>query len=71
MPFAHFVAFLMFFAENEDSCFSRWLRDTVGIEKRNNIPLEEHMSEMAKFTIDKLNKHGGFMVLYGSSHILF
>eukprot|EP01084_Bolivina_argentea_P109402 195559_1 len=62
LPFGHLVAFLMYFGENEKSKFSQWLKHKVGIKKRTNIPLEEHLSEMAKFTIDKINKHGGFIL---------
>lgn len=62
LPFGHLVAFLMFFAENDESAFSKWLYRKVGIKKRTNIPLEDRMSDMAKFTASKLNKHGGFIL---------
>merc|ERR1712151_625905 len=52
----------MYFGENEESAVGKWLRSSVGLKKRTNIPLEEHMSEMTKFTVEKFNKHGGFIL---------
>ena len=61
LPFGHLVSFLMYFGESSKK-FKTWLDETVGIEKREGIPLENHLSDMAKFAIKKLNKHGGFML---------
>eukprot|EP01083_Nonionella_stella_P014134 39776_1 len=62
LPFGHLVSFLLFFTENNDSRFTKWFGNKVGIQKRTNIPLEEHWSEMATFTAKKINKHGGFIL---------
>eukprot|EP01084_Bolivina_argentea_P109398 195553_1 len=62
IPVGHLVSFLMYFAENEESKFSKWLSDTIGIKKRTMIEMDDQLSDMAKFTIKKLNKHGGFML---------
>eukprot|EP01084_Bolivina_argentea_P087745 158475_1 len=62
LPFGHLVAFLMYFAQSNHSKFSKWLATNIGIKKRTNIPLEDHLSEMTKFTISKINKHGGFIL---------
>ena len=52
----------MYFAEDESTAFYIWLRDKVGMKKDNSIPLEDHLSERARFTVRKLNKHGGFIL---------
>ena len=62
LPFGHLVAFAMYFAENDDSVFSKWLRNTVGIRKKEQISLREHMSERTRMAAEKLNKHGGFIL---------
>ena len=62
MIFGHLVAFLMYFAENEDSKTFIFLNTYFGIKKRTRLPLKSKLSDQAKFAIDKINKHGGFML---------
>eukprot|EP01084_Bolivina_argentea_P109404 195565_1 len=62
LPFGHLVSFLMYFAEDEESNCGQWISNKLGIKKRTNIPLEDNMSEMAQFTVKKINKHGGFIL---------
>ena len=62
MSLGHLVAFLMYFAEDKDSRVCKMLRQYCGIVKRSRIPLEDHLSDQTKFAIDKINKHGGFIL---------
>ena len=62
MVFGHVVAFLMYFAENEDSKVFKFLNYYFAIKKRTRIPLQEKLSDQTKFAIDKINKHGGFIL---------
>merc|ERR1719295_1793756 len=62
LPFGHFAPFVMYFAENEESKFAKWLKKTAGIEMSTTADTNNNMSKMAKFTADKINKHGGFIL---------
>ena len=72
LPFGHLVGFLMYFAASKDetddsklSTISIWLRDNIGITKSEfkKIPIgDKILSDRAKFAIQKLNKHGGFIL---------
>ena len=62
MIFGHFVSFILYFSEDEDSLLSRILYCCFNIRKRAKIPLDKHLSEQAKFGIKKINKHGGFIL---------
>ena len=61
MIFGHLVAFLMYFAENEESKTFKFLHKWFGIVKRQRFGrLEKHLSQQTKFAIEKINKHGKF-----------
>ena len=62
MSLGHLVAFLMYFAEDEESKVCQILNRYFGIVKRTRIPLEDHLSEETKFAIKKINRHGGFIL---------
>ena len=62
MIFGHLVAFLMYFAENEESKTFKFLHKYFGIKKRTRLPMQKKLSDQAKFAIDKINKHGGFIL---------
>ena len=54
--------FLMYFSEDKGTKISKYLKNYVGISRIERIQMKNKLSERAKFTIKKLNKHFGFML---------
>ena len=66
MIFGHLVAFLMYFAEDEESKAFQFLNNRFSIKKRTRIGGKKwrkgKLSQQTKFAMDKMNKHGGFIL---------
>ena len=53
---------IMYFSANKETKASKYLKNYVGISRIERIQIKNKLSERAKFTIKKLNKHFGFML---------